>query len=460
METESWQEWLLLAGLILVCALVSAAEVAISSVAARPHLRQELEQDRRRLARLLLRLSEDSSRLLATVRIGVTLSGFFAAARVALTFRPQVAQWFRSSSWFGFSERASQNWAFFSVTFLLACLMLLFGELLPKSLADRHPHFVALAVAWPMQVLSWLFYPLVRFLSGVGGLVTRLVGHKQPRSLVFVTQEEIRTLVDAGEEGGTIEPEEKEMISGILEMGKTLVREVMVPRTDIVPLEVGTPLLEALDTIVRAGYSRIPVYRETIDHIVGLLYAKDLLPLVRNGRQNLELESLLRPAHFIPETKFVDDLLREMQRHRIHMAIVVDEYGGTAGLATIEDLLEEIVGEIQDEYDSEEPLVQDLGSGEYLFDARLAVDAANKLAHLGIPEGDFDTLGGFIYERLGAIPKVGDQIAIGDSTITVASIQGLRPGKLHVRQLSGDVDTKELRDGQERNLSPEEGDDG
>jgi CBS domain containing-hemolysin-like protein len=433
LETDSWQEWLLLAGLILLNALFSAAEVAIGSVATRPHLRQELEQDRRGIARVLLRLAEDSSRLLATVRIGVVLSGFFAAARVAIVLRPQVAQWLHSSA-LGFSQQASHAWAFVLVTFVLVCVMLLLGELLPKSVADHHPRPVAFFVAWPIQLFSWLFFPLVLFLSGTSNLLVRLFGGKRLKGVPFVSEEEIRTLVDAGEERGAIEWEEKEMISGILEMGKTLVREVMVPRTDIVPLAVETDLLQALDVIVRAGYSRIPVYRETIDHIMGLLYAKDLLPVLRDGKQGLPLESLLRPAYFVPETKFVDDLLREMQQQRIHQAIVVDEYGGTAGLVTIEDLLEEIVGEIQDEYDSEEPLVQDLGRGEYVFDARLAVDEANKLAHLGIPEGDFDTLGGFIYEQLGAIPKVGDQVDLGDATITVTSIQGIRPGKLHIQR--------------------------
>jgi len=240
--------------------------------------------------------------------------------------------------------------------------------------------------------------------------------------------------VDAAEEGGAIAVEEKEMISGILEMGRTLVREVMVPRTDIVALEVETPLLEALEVILQAGHSRIPVYRETIDQVEGLLYAKDLLPALRDGRHDLPLRELLRPAYFVPETKVVDDLLRELQRRRIHMAIVVDEYGGTSGLVTIEDLLEEIVGEIQDEYDREEPLLRDLGNGEYLCDARLSVDDAEREIGLQIPPGEFDTLGGLVYERLGAIPKVGDRVFLGEDTITVEEMEGVRLVRLRVRR--------------------------
>lgn len=432
MDIESWQEWLLLAGLVLANALFSAAEVAIGSAVARSDLRRRLERDEGRTARLLLRLAEDSSRLLATVRIGITLAGFFAAASAALTLRPIVMRWLQGPL-LGFSPGASALWAFVLVVLFLAGVMLLLGELLPKALADHHPGLVAPLVIWPIQLFSWLFYPLTLFLVGVNQLLVRWLGGTRARGLPYVTEDEIRTLVDAGEEEGAIEWEEKEMIDGILEMGKTLVREVMVPRTDIVALDVDTPLLEALDTIVQAGYTRIPVYQSTIDHIAGLLYAKDLLPPLRDGQRERPLVKLLRPVYFVPETKYVDDMLRELQQQRIHMAIVVDEYGGTAGLVTIEDLLEEIVGEIQDEYDAEEPLVQELGPGEYLCDARLSVDDANKMTNLEIPEGDFDTLGGFIYDRLGAIPQVGDQVMVGDAVITVASIQGLRPGKLHVR---------------------------
>jgi len=438
-------EWLLLAGLVLVNALFSAAEVAIGAVAVHPDLRQEMEQNPGRTARTLRRLAEHGSRLLATARLGVTLAGFFAAASAAWTLVPALSGWLAGPP-LGFSPAAGRAWAFVLVIFLLACVMALLGELLPKSLADRHPRPIAFAVAWPIQVMAWIFYPLVRFLAGVNDLIVRATGGKAPAGLPYVTEEEIRTLVDAGEEGGTIEQEEKEMIEGVLELGKTLVREVMVPRTDILAVEVETPLLETIDPILEAGHSRVPVYQGTIDHIVGLLYVKDLIRPLRDCPTDRSLRDLLRQAYFVPETKYVDDLLRELQQQRTHMAVVVDEYGGTAGLVTIEDLLEEIVGEIQDEYDAEEPLVQTLGPGEFLFDARVAVGDAEELAGLEIPDGDFDTLGGFVYARLGAIPSVGDQVVIGDTTITVASLHGLRLGKLRVRR-GGVAPTAEAEEG-------------
>ncbi len=433
MDADSWQEWLLLAGLVLASALFSAAEVAIGSVAGRSELRQQLEREQSLTGRILLRLAQNSSRLLATMRIGMALSSLSAAGRAALIFSPSVARWLEAVPG-GLSETASAGWAFVLTIFVLVCVMLLLGDLLPRALADHHPRPIAFVVAWPVLLLTWLFRPLALFLSGTTNFVVRVLGGTKPGGLPYVREEEILTLVDAGEEGGVIEWDEKEMIDGILEMGKTLVREVMVPRTDIVALDFRTPLLDTLDPILTAGYSRIPVYQDTIDNIVGLLYAKDLLPALRDGLHDRPLVELLRAAYFVPETKVVDDLLRELQGQHTHMAIVVDEYGGTAGLVTIEDLLEEIVGEIQDEYDTEEPLVEDLGGGEYLCDARLSVDDAEKLIGLRIPEGDFDTLGGFIYERLGAIPKVGDQVMLDNALLTVASIKGLRPGKLHIRR--------------------------
>jgi CBS domain containing-hemolysin-like protein len=248
----------------------------------------------------------------------------------------------------------------------------------------------------------------------------------------FVTQDEIKAMVDAGEEGGVIEENEKEMIYSIFEFGDTLAREVMVPRIDIVAVDAETPLLQALDVIMKEGHSRIPVYQGTIDNIIGLLYAKDLLVYRKEGKHNVPLTSILRPAYFVPETKKVDDLLRELQARRVHMAIVVDEYGGTAGLVTVEDLLEEIVGEIQDEYDEEEPTVERVSDTEFIFDAGVNLDDVNDLLRVELPDTGGDTLGGFIYAQLGRVAAVGDEIRVGDLTITVLSVAGRRIRKVRV----------------------------
>jgi CBS domain containing-hemolysin-like protein len=224
------------------------------------------------------------------------------------------------------------------------------------------------------------------------------------------------------------------MIYSIFELGDTLAREVMVPRMDVVALDVATPMLEALDTIMTAGHSRIPLYTETIDNVEGLLYAKDLLPYLREGRTDVPLNSIQRAAYFVPETKKASELLPDLQQRRVHMAVVVDEYGGMAGLVTIEDIVEEIVGEIQDEYDSEEPFVEFVGDTEYVFDARVDLDDLNRLMDVALPTDESDTLGGFIYSVLGKVPVVGDQVAFEDMEFTVQSVAGRRIKKVRVER--------------------------
>jgi putative hemolysin len=261
----------------------------------------------------------------------------------------------------------------------------------------------------------------------------------------MVTEEEIKTLVDAGEEEGVIQEEEKDMIYSIFELGDTLAREVMVPRIDVVALDVTTPMLDALDAIMEAGHSRIPIYEETIDNVAGVLYAKDLLPFLRDGRTDVALRNVLREAYFIPETKRASDLLPDLQQRRVHMAIVVDEYGGIAGLVTIEDLLEEIVGEIQDEYDTEDPFFEYISDNEYVFDARVDLDDLNRLMSVALPTEDSDTLGGFIYTELGKVPVVGDRVAFADLSLTVESVAGRRIKKVRVKRYTP-VALQEQRD--------------
>jgi CBS domain containing-hemolysin-like protein len=248
----------------------------------------------------------------------------------------------------------------------------------------------------------------------------------------------LRFLLHASEEEAVIEDEEKEMIASIFEFSDKLVREVMVPRIDVAAVELDTPMLQALDVILRAGHSRIPVYRDSIDNVQGVLYAKDLLKYLRDGRTETPLGKVLRPAYFIPESKKVDELLQELQQRKVHIAVVVDEYGGTAGLVTIEDLLEEIVGEIQDEYDAEEPTVEAVDTNEYLFDARVPIDEVNKLLGVELPSEGGDTLGGFIYSQLGKVPALGDRIEFENAVIEVLSVSGRR-----IKQVRATVTTPE-----------------
>jgi CBS domain containing-hemolysin-like protein len=251
-------------------------------------------------------------------------------------------------------------------------------------------------------------------------------------------------LVERGSEQGVIEAEEQQMIGAVLELGQQRVHEVMVPRIDITALPVATPLDEIIDTIVSEGHSRIPIYEETIDNVVGILYAKDLLPVLARGEKP-DVRTLLRTPLFVPESITVDDLLHNLQRRKVHIAIVLDEYGGTAGLVTIEDLIEEIVGEIQDEYDVEEPMVERISDTEARIDGRASIDDLTETFDIelnGEDKEQYDTVGGLVYHEIGGVPSVGDTVQVDGLTLTVESTDGRRVGKVLVvrRVATGDED--------------------
>jgi len=425
-------EIVLLLVLMSINALLAMARSALVNVR-KARLRQLVEEGVGS-ARTAERLAEDASRLLATTQLGMMLTSFFAGGVVAVVSAPPLAD--ALQPWLG---EASYPVAFVLVVLLAAIIMLIFAELVPETIAVQYSERVALWLAPPLAVISVVAMPMVHLMVWLSNVISRLFGAEPRGDMAFVTEEEIKTLVDAGEEEGVIQEEEKEMIYSIFELGDTLVREVMVPRIDVVALDVRTPMLEALDTIMEAGHSRIPVYEETVDNVQGVLYAKDLLPYLREGRTDVPLNSILRQAYFIPETKNASDLLPDLQQRRVHMAVVVDEYGGVAGLVTIEDLLEEIVGEIQDEYDTEEPFVEFISENEYVFDARVDLDDLNRLMDVALPTEDSDTLGGFIYAELGKVPAVGDQVVFDDMGFTVESVAGRRIKKVRVERHSPPV---------------------
>ncbi len=277
---------------------------------------------------------------------------------------------------------------------------------------------------------------LARPLLGDTAVFLRLIEPHDAAEPQESPEDTLEQLVDAGEKAGLIEADEHVMINGVLGLDRTAVREIMVPRIDVVAIEVETPLHAALDVVIGGGHSRLPVYEESIDHIVGVLYAKDILKVLKDGDgRETPLRSLLRPAFFIPESKRVDELLQELQQSKVHIAIVVDEYGGTAGIVTFEDILEEIVGEIQDEYDiGEEPLIERLGENEGVFNARVNVGQVNDALEVRLPEVS-DTLGGLVYQRLQKMPKVGDEVRVDGVTISVLSVVGRRIKKVRVSKM-------------------------
>ncbi|HHS97869.1 MAG TPA: HlyC/CorC family transporter [Chloroflexi bacterium] len=425
------ENWLGLAGLLAAVVgrgALAAARAAFTHVR-RSRLRQMAGEGVQN-ARQAARLAEEASRLLGTLYLGDALLAVLATALAVLTLLPPLVDALVGS---GLPMAWAQGGALTLILVGTTSLLLTFGQLVPEAVAAAHAERWALRLTWIVRLVQIALWPPVRLLVWFTNRLAAPFGGVPFSETSLISEEEIKTLVDAGEEEGIIEEEEREMIYSIFAFGDTLAREVMVPRIDIVALDVDTPLPEAVERVVEAGHSRIPVYEGSIDNIVGLLYAKDLLAYLRDGHTDLSLREILRPAYFVPETKKVDDLLREMQQHRIHMAIVVDEYGGTAGLVTVEDILEEIVGEIQDEYDEEEPVFEQIGEGEYIIDARMDLDDVNELLGTELSSEAGETLGGLIYCTLGKVPEPGDRLQVDGLEIEVLTVKGRRIGKVRGR---------------------------
>ena len=360
-------EILIIAILIFFNGLFVAAEFSLVRV--RRTRLEQLSDEGNRGARRVQKLVSQPARFLATIQVGLTFVGFLAATFAGASLVGGVADALR-----GIPVLASQAEliALLLVTALVSLFTIVFGELVPKALAYAYAERMAFLFAGPIDLLGRVLAPLVWFLTTVTQAITRLFGITDTQQ-EKLTAEELMILVERGGEQGVIEAEEQQMIGAVLELGEQRVHEVMVPRTDITALPVTRRSTRSSTRSCRRGHSRIPVYEESIDNVIGILYAKDLLPVLAKG-EKFDLRALLRAPLFVPESISVDDLLHMLQRRKVHIAIVLDEYGGTAGLVTIEDLIEEIVGEIQDEYDVEEPMVERISDDEARVDGRASID--------------------------------------------------------------------------------------
>ena len=411
-------------------AVFVAAEIALVTI--RRTRIEQLAEEGNRSARRVKHLVASPGRFLAVTQIGLTFLGFLASAYAAVNLTTSLQTAFEGTR-LPILSTSAEALALIIVTLLLSLFTIVFGELVPKSLALAHTEQFALRLSGFIIVLLRVLGPLVGVLTAITTSVSRMLGAGDQAQGVMST-EELKILVERGGEQGILEAEEEQMIHAVIELGDQRVHEVMVPRIATVTLAASASLEEAIDTVIEQGHSRIPVYEETIDEIIGILYAKDLLPFLRaSAPERPALRSILRTPVFVPESMSVDDLLHEFQRRKVHIAIVLDEYGGTAGLVTIEDLLEEIVGEIQDEYDEEEPLIVRLSDDEARIDGRADVDDLAELfdTNLGLEDADeYDTVGGLLYHRIGGIPKPGDQVQVGGLTLTVETTDGRRVGKV------------------------------
>ena len=400
----TWLALLLAAGLILA-GFAAAAETALTSVS-RLRMRT-LAEDGNHRAALVVRLHNNPNGYLSTI-----LSINTVAVIVASTATTLIAA--------GHTHGLVQA----LITVALAVFVLVFCEIAPKSLALRFNERLALRLAAPVQFLTRLLRPIIGALTLVSRLLLRLFTRGRAPAGPFVTEDELKLILAMGEREGVVEQEERQMIDGILEMTDKAVHEVMVPRVDVVGIEASRSLSDLIALIVDHGHSRIPVYEATMDNVVGVIYAKDLLRHgVRSGDPR-PLSALAREPYFTPESKHVGELLREMQERKVHIAVVVDEHGGTAGIVTFEDLIEEIVGPIRDEYDvAEQEDVQFVSDREVVISARFPVDDVAELLHLDLGETVADSIGGLVYERLGEIPKAGAELPLGTAKLIVDSVR-------------------------------------
>lgn len=369
------------------------------------------------------KLMERPRQLLITIVLGNTIVNVTIASIAAILTT-------RICSTLGFNEKIGIIIDVIVVTLTI----LILSEVVPKVIAVRNSQIFARLSSGSLQSIFYLLYPIAYLFSQFTRFLQRKMGLSQEK--MFLSAGELKTLVEVGEDHGTLQKDERAMIHSIFEFGETTVKEIMIPRTDMITVSTNTDLSKLMELVKVKLHSRIPVHKERIDNIIGLLYLKDLLPyLSKRQGGDVELEKLVRPAYFVPEQKKIDELLREFQKERMHMAIVVDEYGGVSGLVTMEDVIEEIVGEIQDEYDKESPLFKEIDANTFLVDGRMTIEEINEELHLNLPiEEGIETISGFILSILGSLPKEKESVEFNGYQFVVERVARNRILKVRIEK--------------------------
>ena len=358
---------------------------------------------------------KNPSKFLATIQIGITLAGFLSSAFASDAFADKLAPMLNDIMPF-FSISIWRTISIIIITLILSFFTLVFGELVPKRLAMKYYEKISYATIGVIKSISVITAPFVKLLTFSTNIVSKIFGVSEQEEET-VTEEEIKMMVDQGEEKGAIEENEKELINNVFDFNDIVASEIMTHRTDVYAIEINENLYELLDEIDEYKYSRIPVYEDTIDDIKGILYLKDILKLV-STKKEIKIKDILREAYFVPKSKPIDEIFTELQNNKKQMAIVVDEYGGTSGLLTMEDILEELVGNIFDEYDEEEVSLKKLDDNTYLIEGTISIYELNKNLDVDVPEGDYDTLSGYLIEKLGRLPEEDSYPIIEDEELT------------------------------------------
>ena len=429
---------ILLLILILLNAFFAMSEIAVISL--NDAKIDKMAEEGHKKAKKVVKLTENSAAFLSTIQIGVTLAGFLASASASQTFVDKfgatLVRWFGD---FGQSHAGFLNsLSLVVVTIIMSYFSLVLGELVPKRIAIQNPEKISFAVVGILLFVRRVMSPFIALLSASTNLVVRIFGINPGDEPENVTEEEIRMMVDVGEEKGVIEESQKEMINNIFEFDDTSVDEIMTHRTDVVAVEITDSIDDAVKVAVEEGFSRIPVFEDDLDNIVGVIYVKDLLPYVGSKIPSGDtLSQKMREVYFIPESKNCRDLFTEMTEKRIQLAVVVDEYGGTAGIVTMEDLIETIVGSIQDEYDDEDEDIEQLSENVFTVDGVIDIDELSEKLGRELPGGDYDTLAGLIMSKLGYIPKENEHptVEAAHTLFTVEEVNERRIEKVRVEKL-------------------------
>ncbi|EFR98813.1 HlyC/CorC family transporter [Listeria seeligeri] len=437
-DPESQQiilQLILIVVLTLLNAFFASAEMALVSLNKNRVKSQAATGDKK--AMLLAKLVDDPSKFLATIQVGITLAGFFSSASAATSIATRLEPVFGGSSF-------AKELSIIVVTIVLSYITLVFGELYPKRLALQKSEKIARVSVRPIMAVGVLLRPFVKFLSFSTDILVKITRMEKNTDNEKMTREEMQLLIETGRRDGVIEVEELQMLRGVFEMDNKYAREVMVPRTDAFMVDAETDSEALCDALLSENFSRVPVYTDDQDSVLGILHMKDFFAEARkSGFENIDVKSLVKEAYFAQETMFIDDLLKNMQRTRNQMAILMDEYGGVAGIVTVEDLLEEIVGEIDDENDVFSDEVKKIDDSTFIVEGRMTLDDFNKMFHVELPSRGVDTVAGFVLTLTGTIPEKDDKVVVeyGSLRFTVEEMNDARLVSVRVEK---DFQTSEL----------------
>jgi putative hemolysin len=412
--------------LTMINAFFSCAEMAMVSV--NKSKIKRLAEEGKKSAKLVHQFSMEPTKFLSTIQVAITLAGFFSSASAASGLSRPLGEWLSNKNILYGSQIA-----FVAVTLTLSYFTLVFGELVPKKVALQQPEAISMFCVKPIKAVSKIAYPFIKLLTFTTNLVTRPFGIKEGDTEEILSREELISLVNEGQAHGVLNKKEKEMINSIMEFDEKVAKEIMTPRINVFAIDIAAPKEEYLDELLNTKFTRIPVYEEEIDNIVGMLYAKDFLKAaVRAGYKNIDVRSIMKKPYLVPESKIIKDLFRELQQSKKQIAVLIDEYGGFAGIVTMEDLVEEVMGDIEDEYDPASVKVKKLDENTYLIDGMTSVDELNNMLDLDIYSENYDTLSGYLIDHMGSIPQEHDErvIEIENLVFKLESVKNKRIDKV------------------------------